>query len=113
MIVRILEMSFMLIGGLAVAATSMIVIAHAYSVLCDVREKKQQKLMIAAREKASKHIGQMLQNESYWFSESKEAFTLLNMIGIAMTHTGSFSVSEIRDAWRRSIEAEKTTGGEL
>lgn len=105
-IVKVLEMAFMLTGGLFSLAVSVALFAYAYNVISEWREHWEQQRFYRAKEKAAKHIGQSLLNDSYWFSESKPAFTLMNMIGIELNHTGSINVSELRDAWRKAIETD-------
>lgn len=101
-----------IVGMITLLACSIALLAYAYNVFAEWQEHREQQRFSRAKEKAAKQIGQNLLNESYWFSESKEAFTALNMIGIEMTHTGSFNVSEIRDAWRKSVAGEQATLGE-
>ena len=110
-IVKVLEMAFMLTGCIFALAVSFALLAYAYNVICEWWEHWEQRRFYRAKEKAVREIGQMLSADSYWFSESKEAFTLLNMVGIEMSHTGStINVSLIRDAWRKSVyeEAQKS-----
>ena len=112
-IVKILEMAFMITGGFFSFALSVALLAYAYNVISEWREHWEQKRFYRAKEKACREIGQSLSADSYWFSESKEVFTALNMIGIEMSHTGStINVSNIRDAWRRSVAGEKTISAE-
>lgn len=108
-IVKILEMAFMITGGFFCLAISVALLAYAYNVISEWREHWEQKRFYRAKERAVREIGHSLSADSYWFEESKETYTALNMIGIEMTHTGcTINVSNIREAWRKSVADEKT-----
>lgn len=54
-------------------------------------------------------IGQQIKRESYWYSESKEAMYLLEVLGDAYMKADSIyvSMSPLRDSWRSKLNEQK------
>jgi hypothetical protein len=68
-------------------------------------ERMHSRLTADAIENGRKNLGQYIRNESYWFSESDEAFTLMQVLGehIQNSPSGLYQVDRVRDDWRSKL----------
>jgi len=51
----------------------------------------------------AKAIGQSLQHQSYWFTESSPAYIALNLAGQHIAEFKTFTASSVREAWQKEL----------
>ena len=59
--------------------------------------------------RAVRRVGQDLRNQSYWFSESDEAYLALKTAGEFLLEYGRFDASSVRDKWRKLVDKQEVT----
>lgn len=97
----------MIVGGLTLIACSIALLAYAYNVVSEWHEYREKQLYVRTQDKIIHRLGLRLVDESYYFSESKETFNALNLLGLALAQDAAYDIFKIRNAWRQELARNK------